>query len=69
MFCLNDTMRHHLCPDRTGMRKGIHSQIGVVTEKMGSDVRNGDVIIFIVSRCRLMKLLHTKDMVMYVKRL
>ncbi len=30
MFCLNDTMRYHLCPGRTDMRKGINSLIGVV---------------------------------------
>lgn len=71
MFCLNDTMRYHLCPGRTDMRKGINSLIGVVKEKMGSDVRNGDVFIFIGSSRRLMKLLHAEDggMVMYVKRL
>ena len=40
MFCLNDTMRYHLCPGRTDMRKGINSLIGVVKEKMGADVRN-----------------------------
>ena len=39
MFCLNDTMRYHLCPGRTDMRKGINSLIGVVKEKMGVDVR------------------------------
>lgn len=66
MFCLNDTMRYHLCPGRTDMRKGINSLIGVVKEKM-----NGDVFIFIGSSRRLMKLLHAEDggMVMYVKRL
>lgn len=71
MFCLNDTMLYHLCPGRTDMRKGINSLIGVVKEKMGSDVRNGDVFIFIGSSRRLMKLLHAEDggMVMYVKRL
>ena len=71
MFCLNDTMRYHLCPGRTDMRKGINSLIGVVKEKMGSDVRNGDVFIFIGSSRKLMKLLHAEDggMVMYVKRL
>ncbi len=64
-------MRHHLCPGCIGIRKGIHSLIDVVTEKMGLDVRNGDVFIFIVSRCRLMKLQYIEDgrMVMYVKRL
>ena len=71
MFCLNDTMRYHLCPGRTDMRKGINSLIGVVKEQMGADVRNGDVFIFIGRSRRLMKLLHAEDggMVMYVKRL
>lgn len=71
MFCLNDTMRYHLCPGRTDMRKGINSLIGVIKERMKSDVCNGDVFIFIGSSQRLMKLLHAEDggMVMYVKRL
>ncbi len=71
MFCLNDTMRYYLCPGRTDMRKGISSLCGVVHGKMKSDVRNGDVFIFIGSGRRLMKLLHAEDggMVMYVKRL
>ena len=71
MFSLNETMRYHLCPGRTDMRKGINSLIGVVKEKMGADVRNGDVFIFIGSSRRLMKLLHAEDggMVMSVKRL
>ena len=53
------------------MRKGISSLCGVVHEKMRSDVRNGDVFIFIGSSRKLMKLLHAEDggMVMYVKRL
>lgn len=53
------------------MRKGISSLCGVVHERMKSDVRNGDVFIFIGSSCKLMKLLHAEDggMVMYVKRL
>ena len=67
MFCLNDTMRYHLCPGRTDMRKGINSLIGVVKERMGADVRNGDVFIFIGSSRKLMKLLHAEDggMVMF----
>ena len=53
------------------MRKGISSLCGVVHERMKSDVRNGDVFIFIGSSRKLMKLLHAEDggMVMYVKRL
>ena len=71
MFSLNDTMRYHLCPGWTDMRKGINSLIGVIKERMGEDVRNGDVFIFIGSQRRLMKLIHAEDggMVMYVKRL
>lgn len=48
MFCLNDTMRFHLSPGSTDMRKGLNPLIGVVKDQMGSDVRNGDVFIFIV---------------------
>lgn len=71
MFCLNDTMRYYLCPGRTDMRKGINSLVGVVHERMKSDVKNGDVFIFIGSSRKLMKLIHAEDggMVMYVKRL
>lgn len=71
MFCLNDTMHYYLCPGRTDMRKGISSLCGVVHERMKSEVRNGDVFIFIGRSRRLMKLLHAEDggVVMYVKRL
>ena len=71
MFNLNDTMRYFLCPGITDMRKGISSLCGVVHEKMDSEVKNGDVFIFIGSSRKLMKLPHAEDggMVMYVKRL
>ena len=71
MFSLNDTMRYFLCPGRTDMRKGISSLCGVVHEKMRSEVKNGDVFIFVGSSRKLIKLLHAEDggMVMYVKRL
>lgn len=71
MFCLNDTMRYHLYPRCTDMRKGINSLIGVVKEQMKTDIRNGDVFIFISRSRQLMKLIHAEDggMVMYVKRL
>ena len=71
MFSLNDTMRYHLCTGFTDMRKGINSLVGVIKEKLGSEVRNGDVFIFIGNSRRLMKLIHAEDggMVMYVKRL
>ena len=70
MFSLNDTMRYFLCPGRTDMRKGISSLCGLVHGRMRSEVRNGDVFIFVGSSRKLMKLLHAEDggMVMYVKR-
>ena len=71
MFCLNDTMRYFLCPGNTDMRKGISSLCGVVHERMGCSVKNGDVFIFIGRNRKLMKLIHAEDggLVMYVKRL
>lgn len=71
MFSLNDSMRYYLCPGKTDMRKGINSLCGLVKEKMGRQVVNGDVFIFIGSSRRLMKLIHAEDggLVMYVKRL
>lgn len=53
------------------MRKGISSLCGLVHDRMGQEVRNGDVFIFIGRDHKLMKLLHAEDggMVMYVKRL
>jgi len=71
MFSLNDSMRYWLCPGFTDMRKGINSLCGVVKQKMGCQIKNGDVFIFIGSSRKLMKLIHAEDggMVMYVKRL
>lgn len=71
MFCLNDTMHYFLCPGKTDMRKGINSLCGVVYDRMGHDVRLGDVFIFINRSRTTMKLLHAEDggMVLYVKRL
>lgn len=71
MFCLNDTMRYFLCPGKTDMRKGINSLCGVVHERMGYDVRLGDVFIFVNGNRNTMKLLHAEDggLVLYIKRL
>lgn len=71
MFCLNDTMRYFLCPGKTDMRKGMNSLCGVIHDKMGYDVRLGDVFIFINRQRTTMKLLHAEDggLVLYIKRL
>ena len=57
MFCLNDTMRYHLCHGCTDMHKKRNSPIGTAKEKMCANVRNGDVFFFISHSRRLMKLL------------
>jgi len=71
MFCLNDTMRYFLCPGKTDMRKGMYSLCGVVRNRMGYDVRLGDVFIFINRSRNTIKLLHVEDggLVLYIKRL
>jgi transposase len=71
MFCLNDTMRYFLCPGMTDMRKGMNSLCGMVRERMGQDVRFGDVFIFINRSRNTIKLLHAEDggLVLYIKRL
>ena len=71
MFCLNDTMRYFLCPGKTDMRKGMNTLSGLVHDKIGKDVRKGDVFIFVNRTKTTMKLLHAEDggLVMYVKRL
>ena len=64
-------MRYFLCPGKTDMRKGMSSLCGVIHERMGYNIKHGDVFIFIGSDKKLMKLLHAEDggLVMYVKRL
>ena len=53
------------------MRKGMNSLCGVIHDRMGYDVRLGDVFIFINRQRTTMKLLHTEDggLVLYIKRL
>jgi transposase len=64
-------MRYFLCPGKTDIRKGMSSLCGVIHERMGQNIKHGDVFIFIGSDKKLMKLLHAEDggLVMYVKRL
>lgn len=71
MFCLNDTMRYFLCPGKTDLRKGMNTLCGLVREKMGYEVRFGDVFIFINRKRNTMKLLHAEEggLVLYIKRL
>lgn len=71
MFCLNDSLRYFLCPCSTDLRKGMFSLSGLIKEKMGGDVRSGDVYIFINRSKTKIKLLHaeTGGLVLYEKLL
>ena len=60
MFNLNDTMRYFLCLAGQICARVSVRLCGVVHEKMNSEVKNGDVFIFIGSSRRLMKLLHAE---------
>lgn len=64
-------MRYFLCPGKPDMSKGINSQCEVVHDRLGHDVRLGDVFIFINRSRTTMKLLHAEDggMLLYMKRL
>ena len=44
MFCLNDTMPLLSVSRKDGYAQGHRSLCGVVHEKMGCEVRNGDVL-------------------------
>ena len=54
-------MRYFLCPGKTDMRKGMNTLCGLVQDRMGYNVRMGDVFIFISRNRTTMKLLHAED--------
>lgn len=71
MFCLNDSMRYFLCTGYTDMRKGMFTLSGLVQERMGGDIRSGDVFIFYNRFQTKIKLLHAESggLVLYEKLL
>lgn len=58
MFSLSDTNRFFLYPCPTDMRKSFYTLSGIVTNKMGRHVQDGDAFIFINKLCTSMKVLH-----------
>ena len=58
MFNLNDSIRYYLYPFPTDMRKSFYTLSGIVSQRMGEDVRGGDAFIFINRTCNSMKILH-----------
>ncbi len=58
MFSLSDSDRFYLYPYPTDMRKSFYTLSGIVTNKMGRSVQDGDAFIFINKSCTTMKILH-----------
>lgn len=71
MFCLSDSDRFFLYPYPTDMRKSFYSLSGIVTEKKGKDVQEGDAFIFINKSLTNMKILYAEygGLVIYNMRL
>ncbi len=62
---------YFLCPGYTDMRKGMFTLCGLVHERMGGDIRSGDVFIFYNRFRTKIKLLHAEPggLVLYEKLL
>ena len=71
MFSLNDSNRFFLYPFPTDMRKSFDSLSGIVRNRMGMDVMEGDAFIFVNRSCTSMKVLHMEcgGLVIYSLRL
>ena len=71
MFHLNNHMTYWLYPQPVSMRLGFNGLSGIVTNKMGMSVQEGDVFIFINASRNQMKLLHQEHvgLVLYSLRL
>jgi len=71
MFSLSDANRFFLYPFPTDMRKSFDSLSGIVRNRMGMDVMEGDAFIFVNRPCTCMKVLHMEcgGLVIYNLRL
>lgn len=58
MFSLTSSMRYYLYASPTDMRRSFYTLSGMVTNRMGRNVQDGDVFIFINRPCTSMKILH-----------
>lgn len=69
MFSLNDSMRFYLFSEPTDMRKSFFTLSGLVQNRMGRDLVNGDVYVFINRDRNRIKLLHMEPggLVIYSK--
>ncbi len=71
MFSLTQEHRYLVYSKPVDMRNGFNGLQGIVQNKMGMDVRSGDVFVFFSSNMKMMKLLHREKagLVIYSLRL
>lgn len=71
MFSLNDSNRFYLYTEPTDMRKSFYSLSGIVKDKMGFNIFDGDAFIFINKGLNSIKVLHMESggLVIYYMKL
>ena len=71
MFSLDNTMRYWLYNKPVNMRMGFNGLSGIVNNKMGMNIRSGDVFVFVNSARNRMKILHREEsgLVLYALRI
>ncbi|MDR2002409.1 MAG: IS66 family insertion sequence element accessory protein TnpB [Prevotella sp.] len=58
MFSLNESNRYYLYPYPCDMRKSFYTLSGIISNRMGMNLREGSAFIFINKGCTAMKILH-----------
>ncbi len=71
MFSLDNTMRYWLYNKPVNMRMGFNGLSGIVNNRMGMNIRSGDVFVFVNAARNRMKILHREDgcLVLYALRI
>lgn len=71
MFSLDNSHRYWFYNRPVNMRMGFNGLSGIVTNRMGMNLRDGDVFVFVNAARNLMKILHREEcgLVLYSLRI
>ena len=71
MFSLDNSMRYWLYNKPVNMRMGFNGLSGIMNDKMGMNVRSGEVFVFVNAARNRMKILHREEsgLVLYALRI
>lgn len=61
MFSLDNSMRYWFYNSPVNMRMGFNGLSGIVNNKMGMNIRDGDVFVFVNASRNRMKILHRES--------